>query len=141
MEVGEYPSCHAHRLPPPQGAARRSEEPDRQRNDSPGPQMSLTPGDNQQAPDPWRPLVRFQVWVVAAIATFLIPSGLAAIGGVALNGGHALGGGLALAVDGVLVVSLLVGLGVLAVGFRRFLAAQAEARRRSVQRKSAQQDK
>jgi len=103
--------------------------------------MSLTPGDNQQPPDAWGPIVRFQVWVIAAIATVLIPSGLAAFGGVALNGGHALSGGLSVAVDVVFVVSLLAGLGVIAVGFRRFLAAQAEARRRSMHRKSAQQDK
>jgi len=67
--------------------------------------------------------------VQAAIAIVLIPSGIAAIGGVALNGGHALGGPLAVAVDAVLVVSLTTGLVVLGVGFKRFLSAQAKARR------------
>lgn len=76
----------------------------------------------------WTAFASFQKWVMAAIAIVLIPSGIAAIGGVALRGGHALAGPLAVAVDAVLIVSLTTGLVVLGVGLKQFLSAQAKAR-------------
>jgi hypothetical protein len=99
--------------------------------------VPLTPGDSPQPRDPWGPLIAFQFWVIGAIAVAVIPSVLVAVAAVALNGGHALGGWLAAAVDVVLGVSLVTGLGVLAVGFKRFWNAQADARRRSAERKGA----
>jgi len=96
-------------------------------SDGPADQTSAPPGAAESSS--WTPFVNFQKWVTTAIAVVLIPSGIAAIGGVALNGGHALGGSLEVAVDAVLVVSLTTGLFVLGVGFARFFSAQAEARR------------
>lgn len=99
------------------------------------PEVSDGPADKTSAPVPvdesssWTAFANFQNWVMAAIAIALIPSGIAAIGGVALNGGHALGGPLAVTVDALLVVSLTTGLVVLGVGLKRFLSAQTKARR------------
>src|SRR5690348_12227389 len=95
---------------------------DRPANKTPAP---LPAGESSS----WTAFANFQKWRMAAIAIALIPSGIAAIGGVALSSGHALGGPLAVAVDAVLFVSLTTGLVVLGVGFKRFLSAQAEARR------------
>jgi hypothetical protein len=98
------------------------------------PEVSQGPAD-KTAPLPvgesssWRAFANYQKWVMAAAAIVVIPSGIAAIGGVALNGGHALAGPLAVAVDAVLVISLTTGLVVLWVGFKRFLSAQSRARR------------
>lgn len=86
------------------------------------------PGQPPERPDAYAPLVAFQRWVIAGFAIALIPSALAAIGGVALSGGQAIHGLLSFIVDAVLVISLVAGLSVLGVGFVKFLAAQAAAR-------------
>ena len=91
--------------------------------------------DQEQSPppaeesDPWAPFVNLQTWLITGIAIAVIPSGIAALGGVWLNRGHALQGPLSVGVNVVLAVSLICGLGVIAVGFKRFLTAQAKARR------------
>jgi hypothetical protein len=88
----------------------------------------------------WSAFVNLQTWLIAGIAITVIPSGIAAIGGVWLNGGHALQGPLSVGVNVVLVVSLTCGLAVTAVGFKRFLTAQAKARRARQQNKSRKAD-
>jgi predicted phage tail protein len=70
----------------------------------------------------------FQTWLAVGAAICVVPSAIAAVGGVWLNGGHALHGPLSTAVNAVLAVSLISGVAVIAIGFRRFLAAQARAR-------------
>ena len=80
---------------------------------------------------PRDPFMEFQSRLIAGVAIAIVPSALASVGGVFLNGGHALTGVAALVADFVLGLSLVTGIGVVLIGFRRFLAAQAEARRRS----------
>lgn len=76
---------------------------------------------------------------MTGFAIVFIPSAVASIGGVLLSGGHAAKGGLAVGITVVLVASLVTGVGVMVVGFKRFLAAQADARRRAKDKDKAQQ--
>ena len=102
--------------------------------------------DQEPSPPPakesasWSAFANLQAWLTAGFAIVFIPSAIAAVGGVWLNGGHALRGSLSVGVNVVLVLSLTCGLAVVAVGFKRFLTAQAKARRAREQSKSRKAD-